>query len=169
MFGRRADRSDEVQKLANEAGLRRHGLLQQSELCESKNQTAVSAKSVPSLAKTGAVVASNPFASATLWSVGYANSLWMAMLAPLPKRREFQLSALMFAQVTISILSMFGHAPVFIAWPDTQSRSSCARLSAGVAVKSTVANRMACPVDRGAGADTRPRVFKVSGKHRFPL
>ena len=61
---------------------------------------------VPSLANIGAVVASSPFASAMPWSVGYANSLWMAILAPLPRRRELQSSALMFAQVPISILSI---------------------------------------------------------------
>ena len=60
----------------------------------------------PELREYWAVVASSPFASAMPWSVGYANSLWMAMLAPLPRRRELQPSALMFAQVSISIRSM---------------------------------------------------------------
>ena len=49
---------------------------------------------------------SNPFASAMPWSVVFANSLWMAMLAPLPRTRELQPSALMCVQVSISILSI---------------------------------------------------------------
>ncbi len=43
------------------------------------------------------------------------------MLAPLPRRGEFQFSALMFAQVWIPILSMFFHVSVFTMWFGTQS------------------------------------------------
>ena len=66
---------------------------------------------VPSLANIGEVVVSKPFVSAMLWSVGYANSLWIAMLAPLLKRREFQPFSLMFAQVSMLILPIIfaGH------------------------------------------------------------